>query len=129
METMPKRPQSSSIWEGETLFPPGFTRRDEANAIVAKAFRNGPLERLHCGEQSPLLEDPTLSRLTNAEIKELMTYASEVVEELLRWKETNPERYAVDILWFNTHYCGGWERSVDDTNEYPAPRRPPYSSS
>jgi len=28
----------------EQVFPGGFTLRDEANAIVAYAFRNGPLE-------------------------------------------------------------------------------------
>jgi len=31
----------------EQCFPGGFTLRDEANAIVAWAFRNGPLEDLH----------------------------------------------------------------------------------
>ena len=28
-------------------FPDGFTIRDEANALVAWAFRNGPVEDLH----------------------------------------------------------------------------------
>src|ERR1044072_2130071 len=46
-------------------FPGGFTLRDEANAIVACAFRNGPLEDLHAGKYSELLEDRTLSRITD----------------------------------------------------------------
>jgi hypothetical protein len=37
----------------EQLFPGGFTLRDEANAIVAYAFRNGPIEDLHAGELPP----------------------------------------------------------------------------
>ena len=40
------------------VFPEGFTVRDEANAIVAMAFRNGPIEDLHAGKASELLSDP-----------------------------------------------------------------------
>ncbi len=32
----------------------GFTLRDEASALVAWAFRNGPLEGLHAGATSPI---------------------------------------------------------------------------
>lgn len=41
----------------ERRFPNGFTIRDEANALVAAAFRNGPIENLHAGEWSELLEN------------------------------------------------------------------------
>ena len=58
-------------------FPGGFTIRDEANALTAYAFRNGPLENLHAGKSSPLTSDPTLSRITDPEMKELMINASE----------------------------------------------------
>lgn len=37
----------------ERAFPGGFDRRDEANALIAKAVRNGPLENLHAGNFSP----------------------------------------------------------------------------
>ena len=40
----------------EPYFPGGFTLRDEANAIVAKAFRRGPIEALHAGKDSELLQ-------------------------------------------------------------------------
>jgi hypothetical protein len=50
----------------EKHFPGGFTVRDEANALTAFAFRNGPLEDLHVGQSSPLLDNPSLSRITNA---------------------------------------------------------------
>lgn len=46
----------------EQFFLGGFTLRDEANAIVAYVLRNGPLERLHAGESSELLEKSELSR-------------------------------------------------------------------
>src|SRR5262249_46386211 len=45
--------------------PYGFAIRDEANALVAWAFRNGPIEDLHAGRYSELLEDSTLSRITS----------------------------------------------------------------
>ena len=48
-------------------FPGGFTIRDEANALAAWAFRNGPLEDLHAGKHSALLDDPELSRITDEE--------------------------------------------------------------
>lgn len=90
-------------------FPPGFTRRDEANAIVAKVFRNGPLEDLHAGKASPLLEDPGLSRITQDEMRTLMLYACRRLEQLLRWRESDPARYRQEILFFS-QYCSKWER-------------------
>src|SRR5438876_306377 len=75
------------------LWPGGFTLRDEANAIVAEAFRNGPLEDLHAGKHSPLLEDESLSRITDEEMKTLIINACRKVEELLRLKESNPAEY------------------------------------
>lgn len=92
------------------LFPGGFTIRDEANAIVALAFRNGPIEKLHAGKNSELLKDETLSRITNEEMKEIMINASEHVARLLKLKETDPEEYYAQIFDFNRKYCRGWER-------------------
>lgn len=105
---MPRSPDNHSA--GSPLFPPGFSLRDEANAIVAMAFRNGPLENLHSGKHSPLLDDLSLSRITDAEMKELMISACERVEKLLRWKTDDPEEYSRQILFFSKNYCAGWER-------------------
>lgn len=93
-----------------TLFPDGFTLRDEANALVACAFRNGPIENLHAGKYSELLENKELSRITDAEMKVLMIAACEKLEELLRLKETNPAKYADFIVKFNAMYCRRWNR-------------------
>jgi hypothetical protein len=68
----------------ERAFPGGFDHRDEANAIIAMAVRNGPLENLHAGKSSPLLEDDALSRLTDAEIKAIMVYTTRMVAMMLR---------------------------------------------
>jgi hypothetical protein len=92
------------------LWPGGFTVRDEANAIVAWAFRNGPLEDLHAGTYSELLEDRTLSRITDDEMKALMLYACEQMEQLLRLKESDPDEYAVQMRSYNFRFCKRWQR-------------------
>jgi hypothetical protein len=96
----------------ETAFPGGFNIRDEANAITAYAFRNGALEELHAGKNSPLLDDPSLSRITDEEIKRLMIEASERLEALLRLRETSPEEYKQTITDCALRYCRKWQRNV-----------------
>lgn len=94
----------------EQWFPEGFNVRDEANALVAWAFRNGPLENLHAGKDSKLLRDDSLSRITDAEMRDLMISAAEKLEDLLRLKETDSQRYDVLIKSYNIMFCSGWER-------------------
>ncbi len=92
------------------LFPNGLTIRDEANAIVAMAFRNGPLEDLHAGKHSELLNDPELSRITDAEMKALMLNACEVVARLLTLKQEDPAEYDRTIKSQVFLYCRNWDR-------------------
>jgi len=94
----------------ENLFDGGFTIRNEANALVAWAFRNGPLEDLHAGEHSALLEDPSLSRITDEEMKALMISACRQLAELLTLKATEPAGYERQIKSYNWRYCRDWER-------------------
>jgi len=88
----------------------GTTLRDEANAIVAMAFRNGPIEDLHAGKSSELLSDPELSRITDGEMKTLMINSCEQVAKLLELKENDPEGYYRQMLSYNHMYCRRWER-------------------
>lgn len=92
------------------LFPDGFTLRDEANAIVAMAFRNGPIEDLHVGKWSELLSNPELSRITDDEMKTLMINACEQVAKLLELKESDPEEYYKKMMSYGHMYCRRWER-------------------
>jgi hypothetical protein len=87
-----------------------FGLRDEANAIVAFAFRNGPLETLHAGKKSSLIDDDQLSRITDAEMRELMLNACEMVEKLLRMKVEDPEEYSEFIKNYGYMYCKRWKR-------------------
>ena len=91
-------------------FPGGFTIRDEANALAAWAFRNGPLEDLHAGKHSALLEDPELSRITDEEMKTLMIYACRQLAELLTLKAEDPEQYELQIKSYAFRFCRRWER-------------------
>ncbi len=91
-------------------FPGGFTLRDEANALTAYAFRNGPIEDLHAGQSSPLLSDDSLSRITDAEMKALMINASETLARALALRETNPEEYRRFVQGYGRLYCRAWQR-------------------
>ena len=91
-------------------FPGGFTVRDEANALTAYAFRNGPLEGLHAGKSSRLTEDPSLSRITDDEMRTMMINASETLALALRLRETDPEKYRRFVQGYAFRYCRAWNR-------------------
>jgi hypothetical protein len=108
----PRIPDVSAIPE-ETLarsFPGGFTIRDEANALTAFAFRNGPIENLHAGKSSPLTADPSLSRITDDEMKELMINASEMLATVLALRDSDPDKYRRFIQDYALKYCRRWNR-------------------
>ncbi|MCE9552041.1 MAG: hypothetical protein K8T91_01515 [Planctomycetes bacterium] len=94
----------------QKYYPGGFTVRDEANALVAWAFRNGPLEDLHAGAHSPLLEDKQYSRITDEEMKELMLNACDQVERLLKLKQDDPGEYWLKMMDYGFRYCRNWKR-------------------
>lgn len=87
-----------------------FTLRDEANALVASAFRNGPIEDLHAGKYSALLEDDSLSRITDDEMKTIMLAACRQLAKLLELKATDPIAYYEKMGRYNQSYCREWER-------------------
>ena len=77
---------------------------------MAWAFRNGPLEDLHAGQHSPLLADPSLSRITDEEMKALMLNACRELARLLELKSRDPAEYDRQIKAYNERYCWNWER-------------------
>ncbi|HEV3167625.1 MAG TPA: zinc ribbon domain-containing protein [Isosphaeraceae bacterium] len=101
--------QNVPLRDGATV-----TYRDEANVIVHQVLRAGFLEELHAGEFSPLLSDPTLSRITQAEMKRLMI---ETTAELAHWLFArdmdlveNPEHYVDKIQMLRNIFTQDWER-------------------
>jgi hypothetical protein len=70
----------------------------EAKAIVALAFRNGPIEDVHAGRTCPTcMGHPGYSRISDAEMKAIMKNAVNRVYALLRLKDSDPDGYAREI--------------------------------
>jgi hypothetical protein len=87
-----------------------FTLRDEANALTAYAFRNGFIEDLHTGKDSPLLREPGYSRISDDEMRRLMIESSEKLERLLQMKRSAPETYDAFVRSYHRMYCRWWKR-------------------
>jgi hypothetical protein len=91
---------------------PGLTVRDEANALIVGAVRNDALfEQLHAGRWDPVLDDADLSRISDAEMKQLMIRFSAALAWLLSLRDSNPDEYARQIAFFLDH-ARGWERTA-----------------
>lgn len=86
-----------------------LTQREEANAIVCWAFRNGFLEDLHAGKRSKVLSRPGFSRITDEEMKKLMVECCAKVEKILLLKEKDREEYEKQLQFFHENYTKGWE--------------------
>lgn len=68
--------------------------QQQAQAIVALAFRNGPIEDVHAGRICPACHGaPAVSHVTQAEMKAIMKNAVNWVYTLLRMREENPEAF------------------------------------
>ena len=70
----------------------------EAKAIVALAFRNGPIEDLHAGTPCPAcIGLPGVSRITDDEMKLIMKNAVNTVFKLLKLRNSDPDAYIRNI--------------------------------
>ena len=81
----------------------------EAKAIVALAFRNGPIEKVHAGKLCPTCSAGSeYSRITDDEIKAIMKSAVDRMYALLRLKTSDPDGYARQIA-FGARYVTQWD--------------------
>ena len=81
----------------------------EAKAIVALAFRNGPIEKFHAGKLCPTCQGQAgFLRLTQGDMKTIMKNAVDHVYALLCLKAENPAEYESSIQ-FGTRYTGQWD--------------------
>lgn len=92
----------------------GITLREEANALVAYAFRNGFLEDLHAG----------VAGFSDEEMKKLMIEASAALACLLFLKREATETYAAFLRDYGGLYCRGWERTATAYKLKEQTRRP-----
>jgi len=81
----------------------------EAKAIVALAFRNGPIEDVHAGKPCPTCRSRQgYSRLTDADVKLIMQNAVDHVYKLLWLRESKPQEYEAEIT-FAESYTTSWD--------------------
>ena len=70
----------------------------EAKAIVALAFRNGPIEKIHAGKECPTwCCHVGYSKISQQEMKTIMKNAVDHLCNLLLLKATHPERFETQI--------------------------------
>ena len=77
-----------------------FTLREEANALICCAVRNGHIEDLH-SKGLPI---------TDPEMKKLMIESTAKLAALLEMKENEPAKYWRKIKYFNKNYCYHWDK-------------------
>src|ERR1700683_3687017 len=83
----------------------------EAKSLVAVAFRNGPIEDVHAGKECPTCAGKSeYSHITQAEMKNIMKHAVNVVYRLLWLKENDPEKYAA-TSGFGRLYAASWDEA------------------
>jgi hypothetical protein len=86
----------------------------EANSFVALAFRNGPSEAVHTGEECPTSAGKSeYSHITQAEMKNMMKQAVDTVYKLLWLKQNDREKYEA-MLEFGKRYTRFWDEPKTD---------------
>jgi len=90
----------------------------EAKALVALAFRNGPIEDLNAGKICPTcFGKPEFAHICNDEIKTIMKSAVDALYRLLWQRQFDPEKYQRNIV-FGMRYARQWD---DPELRSPAP--------
>ena len=81
----------------------------EAKAMVALAFRNGPIEDIHAGKPCPTCYGKRgYSRITDEEMKVIMKHAVDHAYKLLWLRERKPREYKAQIT-FAESYTTSWD--------------------
>ena len=81
----------------------------EAKALVALAFRNGPIEEIHAGRHCPTCAgNAGYSRITDEEMKAIIKNAVNQLYALLVLKIEKPDEYERKIQ-FGVRYTTKWD--------------------
>ena len=84
----------------------------EAKALVALAFRNGPIENLHAGKTCPTCHGKSeYSRITQDEMRQMMNSAVGYIYTFLILREYDPEEYEA-LLSLGEQYTKNWDEPV-----------------
>ena len=81
----------------------------EAKAMVALAFRNGPIEALHAGIPCPTCSGrPEISHISDEEMKGLMKSAVDTLYRLLWQRDYDPAAYS-EAMALRRRYTMHWD--------------------
>lgn len=81
----------------------------EAKALVALAFRNGPIEALHAGRPCPQCSgNAEISHISDEEMKHLMKSAVNALYRLLWLREHDPRAYDKHMA-LGRRYTSHWD--------------------
>lgn len=81
----------------------------EAKALVALAFRNGPIEDLHAGRLCPECSGkPEYSHISDEEIRVVMKAAVDSMYRLLWQRQFDPDKYQRNVV-FGMRYARNWD--------------------
>jgi hypothetical protein len=84
----------------------------EAKALVALAFRNGPIENVHAGEACPTCHgDSKYSHITQLEMRDIMKSAVDRLYTFLVLKQGDHRAYEA-LLTFGEQYTRSWDEPV-----------------
>lgn len=82
---------------------------NETKALVALAFRNGPIEDVHAGKECPTCAvKKEYSRITQDEMKQIMKRAVDKLYALLWIRTHSPEVYEA-VVKMGNRYALGWD--------------------
>lgn len=89
---------------------PGVAR--EAKALVALAFRNGPIENIHAGKACPTCHgDSQYSHITQDEMRQIMKAAVDRLYTFLVMKQQDQKAYEA-LLSLGERYTTAWDQPV-----------------
>ena len=84
----------------------------EAKALVALAFRNGPIEDVHAGKTCPTCHGKEkYSHIIQGEMRQIMTAAVDQLYTLLVLKERDPKAYEASLS-VGERYTTAWDEPV-----------------
>jgi hypothetical protein len=103
---MPRMKKSTTVLENSSQVA------REAKAIVALAFRNGPIEDVHAGKTCPTCHGKAkYSHITQGEMRQIMKAAVDQVYTFLVLKERDPKAYEA-LLSLGERYTTAWDEPV-----------------
>ena len=97
----------------------------EAKAMVALAFRNGPIEALHAGKPCTVCSgNQAVSHISDEEMKAMMKSAVNSLYRLL-WQRKNDSEAYVKNMALGQQYTMQWD---DPELKKPVRKRPPTTN-